>query len=363
MLRGDAGIGKTALLEHLIDAASGFRVVHAIGIESEMAIPFAALHQLCASMLDRLDALPEPQRNAARTAFGLTVGTPPDRLLIGLAVLNLLSAVSEDGPLLCVVDGAQWLDRESAQALAFVARRLLADPVGLVFATCWPLPDLAGFPELVVEGLHDARCADAARPGVAVPVDVRVRDRIVAETRGNPLALVEWPRGLTPAELAGGFGLPALLPMAGQIEESFRRRVAELPPATQRFLTVAAAEPTGDAVIVWAAASTLGVGPHDARRRSTPGSSSSVSGCGSVIPSHGRRPTRPHRSPIGRRRTANSRKSPTPTAIPIGKRGIARSDLPDPTKTSRRRSNNRPTALAPGADSPPPPRCSNDRSL
>ena len=210
VIRGDGGIGKTSLLEHLIDAASGFTVVRAIGIESEMAIPFAALHQLCAPMLDRLDALPEPQRNAARTAFGLTAGTPPDRLLIGLAVLNLLSAVSEDGPLLCVVDGAQWLDHESAQALVFVARRLLADPVCLVFATCWALPDLAAFPELVVEGLHDADAQTLLDRVLQQPVDVRVRERIVAETRGNPLALVEWPRGLTPAELAGGFGMPAL---------------------------------------------------------------------------------------------------------------------------------------------------------
>jgi DNA-binding CsgD family transcriptional regulator len=263
VIRGDAGIGKTALLEHLIDAASGCRVVRAIGIESEMEIPFAALHQLCASMLDRLDALPEPQRDAARTAFGLTVGAAPDRLLIGLALLNLLSAVSDDGPLLCVVDGAHWLDRASTQALTFVARRFQADPVCVVFATCWLVPDLAEFPELVVDGLHDRDALTLLSRVLQVPVDVRVRERIVAETRGNPLALVEWPRDMTPAELAGGFGMPALLPMPGQIQESFRRRIAELPPATHRFLTVAASEPTGDPVIVWRAASALDVGPDD----------------------------------------------------------------------------------------------------
>ena len=263
VVRGDAGIGKTALLDYLINAASGCRVVQATGIESEMAIPFAAVHQLCASMLDRLDALPEPQRNAARTAFGLTAGSSPDRLLIGLAVLNLLSAVSDDGPLVCVVDGAHWLDRESAQVVTFVARRLLAEPVGLVFATCWPVPDLAEFPELVVDGLHDSDAQALLSSVLRVRVDSRVRERIVAETRGNPLALVEWPRGLTPAELAGGFGMPALLPMEGQILESFRRRVAELQPATRRFLTVAASEPTGDSVIVWRAAGALDVGPND----------------------------------------------------------------------------------------------------
>ncbi|MDQ1458755.1 MAG: hypothetical protein QOI08_239, partial [Actinomycetota bacterium] len=264
VIRGDAGIGKTVLLEHLTYAASGCTVVHAVGIESEMEIPFAALHQLCASMLDRLDALPEPQREAISAVFGLTTGGPPDRLLIGLAVLNLFSAVSDDGPLVCVVDGAQWLDRESAQALAFVARRLLADPVCVVFATCWRVADFAEFPELVVDGLHDADAHTLLSTVLHAPVDVRVRERIVAETRGNPLALLEWPRGLTPAELAGGFGMPALLPMAGQIEENFRRRVAELPRATQRFLTVAAAEPTADPVTVWRAASALGVGPQDA---------------------------------------------------------------------------------------------------
>ena len=201
---------------------------------------------------------------AASTAFGLTTGTSPDRLLIGLAVLNLLCAVSDDGPLLCVVDDAQWLDRASAQALSFVARRLLADRVGLVFATRQPHADLAGLPELVVERLHDGDAQTLLSAVLHVPLDERVRDRIVAETHGNPLALVEWPRGLTPAELAGGFGMPAVMPMSGQIEESFRRRLAELPVPTQRFLTVAAAEPTGDPVIVWRAASSLGVEPHDA---------------------------------------------------------------------------------------------------
>jgi DNA-binding CsgD family transcriptional regulator len=264
VVRGEAGIGKSALLQHLVGAASGFRVLHATGVESEMELPFAALHQLCAPLQDLIDPLPEPQRAAATTAFGLETGTYPDRLLIGLAVLSLLSTAADDGPLLCVVDDAHWLDRASAQALAFVARRLLADRVGLVFATRRATTDLVALPELAVEGLQDADAHTLLRAVLRVPLDARVRDRIVAETHGNPLALVEWPRGLTSAELAGGFGMPSLLPMAGQLEESFRRRLTELPETTRRFLTVAAAEPTGDPVIVWRAAGMLGLGPHDA---------------------------------------------------------------------------------------------------
>jgi DNA-binding CsgD family transcriptional regulator len=229
-----------------------------------MELPFAALHQMCAPMLDRLDTLSDPQRDATRTAFGLVNGRSPDRLLIGLALLNLLSAVADDGPLLCVVDDAQWLDRASAEALAFVARRLLADPVGLVFATRPPNSDLAEFPELVVEGLRAIDAQTLLSAVLQVPLDERVRGRIIAETHGNPLALVELTRGLTPAELAGGFGTPAITAMSSQIEARFSRRVAQLPEPTRRFLTVAAAEPTGDPVIVWRAATALGAGARDA---------------------------------------------------------------------------------------------------
>src|SRR5262245_10257075 len=238
--------------------------MHASGVESEMELPFATLHQLCAPMLDRLETLPEPQRDAARAAFGLAAERSPDRLLIGLAVLSLLSAASNDGPLLCVIDDAHWLDHASAQTLAFVARRLLADPVALVFATRATDPDLVEFPELHVDRLQDGDAQTLLSSVLHVPLDERVRDRIVAETHGNPLALVEWPQRLTPAELAGGFGLPASLPMSGRIEESFRRRVVELPEQTRQFLTIAAAEPTGDPVIVWRAASELGLAAPDA---------------------------------------------------------------------------------------------------
>lgn len=263
VISGEAGIGKSRLLQFLGERAAGFTVIHANGVESEMELPFAALHQLCSGMLGRLEALPEPQRVAASTAFGLATGESPDRLLTGLAVLNVLSAVSEEAPLLCVVDDAQWLDRESAQVLAFVARRLLADRIGLVFASRDPEADFSGFPEMTVRRLHERDARSLLGAVLRVPLDDRVRDRVVAETHGNPLALVEWPRGLTLSELAGGFAMPTLMPFPSQLEEGFRRRLAELPALAQRFLTVASAEPTGDSVIVWRAASALGISPQD----------------------------------------------------------------------------------------------------
>ena len=264
MVRGEAGIGKSALLQHLHHAAAGFQLLQATGVESEMELPFAAVHQLCAPLLARLDTLPEPQRDAVSTAFGLTAGAPAERLLIGLAVLNLLAGASETGPLLCLVDDAQWLDRASADTFTFVARRLLAERVALVIATREATPGFSEFPELLVEGLRERDAQTLLNAALHVTVDARVRDRIVAETRGNPLALVEWPRGRSPTELVGGFGMPSVLPMSRQIEESFRRRIGELPPSTQQFLTVAAAEPTGDPVIVWRAANALGIAPSDA---------------------------------------------------------------------------------------------------
>ena len=235
----------------------------ATGVESEMELPFAGLHQLFAPMLDRLGRLPGPQRDAMSTVFGLIKGRAPDRFLIGLAVLSLLSDAAEEAPLLCVVDDAHWLDTASAHALAFAARRLLAEQVGLVFATRHLTEDLRGLPEVTVVGLEDSDSRVLLNSVSGVPLDTRVRDRIIAETHGNPLALLEWPRGLTQADLAGGFGLPKVA-MAGQIEESFRRRLGELPPLARRFVTVAAAEPTGDAATVWRAAVELGVGPRDA---------------------------------------------------------------------------------------------------
>jgi DNA-binding CsgD family transcriptional regulator len=257
---GEPGVGKTALLGSAISSASGFRVMRAAGVESEMELAFAALQQLCAPLLDRLDRLLAPQRDALAVAFGLRGGEAPDRFLVGLAALSLLSEVAQEQPLLCVVDDAQWLDRASAQALAFVARRLLAESVALVFATRDPVDELEGLPRLTVEGLPDSDARALLGSALRVPLDERVRERLIAETRGNPLALLELPRGLTPAQLAGGFGLPDAPGLSGTIEDSFRRRLAGLPADTQRLLLVAAAEPLGDPLLVWRAAARLAIG-------------------------------------------------------------------------------------------------------
>ena len=257
---GEPGVGKTALVESAIGSASGFGVLRAVGIESEMELPFAALHQLCSPILDRLDQLPGPQQDALGVAFGVRAGDAPDRFLVGLAVLSLLSEVAAQRPLVCVVDDAQWLDRASAQALVFVGRRLLAESVALVLATRNPSDEFEGLPKLFVEGLRDGDARALLGSALRVPLDERVLERIVAETRGNPLALLELPRGLTPAELAGGFGLPDAPGLSGRIEESFARRLTGLPVDTQRLLLVAAAEPVGDPVLVWRAAGRLGIG-------------------------------------------------------------------------------------------------------
>jgi DNA-binding CsgD family transcriptional regulator len=263
VLLGEPGIGKTALLEHAIESAAGLRVARVAGAESEMELPFAALQQLYAPMLDGLDGLPDPQRDALGVAFGLKAGPAPDRFLVGLAALSLLSEVAEQQPLLCVVDDAQWLDRASARTLAFVARRLLAEPVALVFATREAGDEFRGLPELQVGGLREDDARELLGSALSAPLDERVRDRLVAETRGNPLALLELPRGITAAELAGGFGLPTvpgLQGLQGRIEDNFRRRLEVLPAATQRLILVAAAEPAGEPTLVWRAAELLGIG-------------------------------------------------------------------------------------------------------
>src|SRR4051812_18395720 len=227
-----------------------------------MELPFAGLHQLCAPMLDGLDGLPGPKQDALRVAFGLQGGATPDPFFVALAVLSLLAEAAEARPLVCVVDDAQWLDRGSAQALAFVARRLLAERIALVFAVREPThaDALGGLPELVVEGLADGDARALLASALPGRLDERIRDRIVGETHGNPLALMELPRGLTPAELAGGFGLPDRDPLSGRIERSFRRRVESLPPDSRRLLLTAAAEPTGDVTLLWRAAARLGIG-------------------------------------------------------------------------------------------------------
>ncbi len=259
VVRGEPGIGKTALLEYLAVHALGCRVERTTGVQSELDLAFAGLHQLCQPMLDHLEAIPEPQQAALRTALGMCAGPVPDRFLVGLAVLSLLSEVAQQKPLLCLVDDTQWLDQASVRVLAFVARRLGAEAVGLVFAASPTACDLAGLPELVVRGLRDDEARELLDSAFASPVDVRVRGQIIAEAHGNPLALLELSRGLTLAQFAGGYGLPGAIGIAGRVEQSFARRVDALPAATRQLLIIAAADPTGDAGLVWRAAARLGI--------------------------------------------------------------------------------------------------------
>jgi AAA ATPase domain len=246
VVRGEPGVGKTALLDYLAGQAQGCRVVRAAGVQSEIEFAFAGLHQLLAPMLDRVERLPVPQRDALRTVFGLSAGPAPDRFLVALAVLGLLSEVAGERPLVCVIDDQQWLDGASAQALGFAARRLAAEPVGLVFGVRVPGTELAGLPELAVEGLADGDARALLDSALTGPLDARVRDQIIAEADGNPLALLELPHAMTSAELAGGFGLPGAGSLTGRIEDSFRRRLDALPAQTRRLLLLAAAEPRED---------------------------------------------------------------------------------------------------------------------
>lgn len=273
VLRGEAGVGKSALLEYVEQGASDCRVARAAGIEYEMELAYAGLHQLCAPFLDLRGRLPQPQRDALETAFGLSAKPAADRFVVGLAVLGLLSEAAEERPVVWVVDDAQWLDNASALSLAFVARRLLAESVALVFAVREPTVsrELHGLPELRLGGLSasDSRALlDAVWPG---RLDEAVLNRVVAEARGNPLALLELPRALTPAQLAGGFGLPDGTPVASRIEQSFLRRLESLPDDTRRLLLTAAAEPLGDATLLWRAADGLGLRADDAGPAQTAG--------------------------------------------------------------------------------------------
>ncbi len=260
VVSGDAGIGKSALLDHLVAQAGECRVLRVAGIQAEAELAYAGLHHLCAPLLDHLDQLPQPQREALATAFGLRVGVPPDRFLMGLAVLGLLAAAAAEEPLICVVDDAQWLDRTSAETLAFVGRRLAAESIALVFALRDPEDaSFAGMPQLTLGGLLPADAHDLLTATIPGPLDELVRDRIVVETRGNPLALLELPNGLTYAQLAGGFGLPDDRNLSTRIEDSFQRRMDSLPLDVRQLLLVAALEPTGDPVLIYRAASELGI--------------------------------------------------------------------------------------------------------
>lgn len=264
VLHGEAGVGKTALLDYVAAEAADIRLLRASGVQSEMELAFAALQQLCAPVLDHLDRLPAPQGGALRTAFGLTGGPAPDRFLVGLAMLSLLSDVAEERPLLCLVDDEHWLDRGSTQILAFVARRLAAESVALLLATRMPSPELASLPQLEVGGLPETDARALLDSVLPAPLDPRVRDQIIAETRGNPLALVELPKGLSSHQLAGGFGLPGDVTLPGSVEESFRLRICTVPERSRLLLLVAAVETTGNPALVWQAAARLGIAADDA---------------------------------------------------------------------------------------------------
>ncbi len=262
VVRGEAGIGKTALLRYAARQAGGFRVAQVVGVQAEMELPFAGIHQLCAPMLPRVDALPAPQRDALNVALGVASGAVPDHFLVGLAVLGLLSAAAEERPLLCLVEDAQWLDAASSHILGFVGRRMLAESVAIVIAVREPAAgaDFDRLPELWLEGLDDHAARALLAGTVAGRLDEHVRDRIIAETRANPLALLELPGRMSAAELAGGFELPAAAAdLPAHIEDHYARRVDELPEATRRLLLLAAADPLGDATLVWRAGRQLGL--------------------------------------------------------------------------------------------------------
>jgi DNA-binding CsgD family transcriptional regulator len=261
VMRGEAGIGKTALLRYAARQAAGFRVAQVAGVEAEMELPFSGIHQLCAPVLEHLDELPQPQQDALNVALGLAPGDVPARFLVGLAVLGLLSAAAEERPLLCLVEDAHWLDAASGLILGFVARRLQADPVAIVAAVREPnaRDDFDGLPELWLRGLAEEDARTLLTGAVPGRIDDRVRDRIVAETRGNPLALLDLPRSMSAAELAGGFELLPATDLPRHLEEQYHQRAAELPESTQRLLLLAAAEPLGDATLIWRAAEELGI--------------------------------------------------------------------------------------------------------
>ena len=261
VLVGEAGIGKTALLAHLLSRAGEMTVLRAAGIESEMELAFATLHQLCGPRLDRLEGLPEPQVEALEVVFGARAGAPPDRFLVGLAVLSLLSELAEERPLLCVVDDAQWVDHASALTLSFVARRLQAEPIAIVFAAREPGEELGHLSQLRLGGLGDGEARELLAAGAPWLIDEPVRDRILAEMRGNPLALLELPRGLSATQLAGGFGLAAADAISGHIEASYVRRLEALPDEARLLLVLAAADPVGDPLLLRAGCAQLSIAP------------------------------------------------------------------------------------------------------
>ena len=262
VLRGAAGIGKTALLRDVRDRAADLRVITLSGAESEMELAYAGVQQLCAPLLGSLDRLPGPQKNALQVAFGLRDGAAPDRLMVSLAVLSLLADAGAQRPTICLIDDAQWVDRASLQALAFAGRRLSADPVAMIFAArdLQAEQELAALPQMHLGGLTDADARVLLSSMMPARLDDIVRDNILSEADGNPLALLELHRALPRAQLAGGYGLTAAKPLAARIEQTYGQRLRELPSQTRMLLLLAAAEPTGEPSWLWAAAARLGIG-------------------------------------------------------------------------------------------------------
>ena len=259
VVHGEPGVGKTALLEYTVAAARRFRIARTSGVEAEMELPFAAVQQLCSPFFELRERLPDPQQHGLDVAFGLSTGPAPNPFLVGLGILGLLAEAAEEQPLVCLVDDGQWLDSASARTLAFVARRLLAEKIALVFATRDLGEALAGLPDLQVGPLSRRDARALLESVLPARLDESVEERIVAETRGNPLALLELPRGLSPTQLAGGFGLPTTAPLSAGIEDRYTRRLAKLPSDARRLLLVAAADPVGDPSLVWRAAEPLGI--------------------------------------------------------------------------------------------------------
>ena len=264
VLRGEAGVGKTALLDWAAEQAGDMQVARVAGAEAEMDMGFAGLHQLLVPFLAGLDGLPVPQQQALKSAFGLVAGPPPDRFLVGLAALTVLTDAAAARPVLCLIDDAQWLDQVSIEVLGFVARRLYADRVGMVFAAREGEEQalvLAGLPELTVGGLAEEAAQELLARSAGTQVDRQVSWRIVADTAGNPLALVELAAELTAAELSGTEPLDWPLRFRGRLEELYRSRVRALPGGTQTLLLLAAADPTGEPALIWNAARILGIDP------------------------------------------------------------------------------------------------------
>ena len=256
---GEAGIGKTSLIDEVITSAMDTRILRSTGNELEMELPFASLQRLCSSVLDKLPDLPEPQSRALNVAFGLAVGDPPDRLVVGLALVNLLNQLATSQTVVCVLDDAQWIDQASAHAITFAARRASGMSVFFLFGARVLTKELHGIPTMLINGLGEVDARELVNSALLHRMDEHVLERLVGEAHGNPLALLELPRNVSPAQMGGGFGLPVSVPLRGRIEESFRRRLRRLPPPSRLLLLVAAAEPTGDSALIWRAAELLDI--------------------------------------------------------------------------------------------------------